>query len=199
MPPTKDELAIGGWQLNTHASTVTYHCGYCGLQVASAGGIGAASRANPQRFLRWCPNCFGPTLFYGEEPVLPGTSPGPDVPNLPAELGTLYREARDAASSGAFTGAVMICRTILASLAVKQGAPPNRTFQQYVDYLADMGFVPPNGRGWVDYIRQRGNDAIHDIVIMSRDDAVAVVEFTGALLGFVYDFPSRIPSSPASP
>jgi hypothetical protein len=199
MPPNRDELAIAGWDVRTAANIVTFQCGYCGMLVASAGGIAAQSRVNPQRFLRWCPNCFGPTLFYGDEPVIPGTSPGPIVPNLPAELATLYREARDAASSGAFTGAVMVCRTILASLAVQQGAPANQTFQQYVNYLAESGFVPPNGKGWVDFIRTRGNDAIHDIVIMSRDDAVAVIEFTGALLGFVYDFPSRIPAGAGGP
>ena len=49
---------------------------------------------------------------------------------------------------------------------VPQGDEPGQWFQWYVGYLsADNGFVPPNGRGWVEeYIRSRGNDAIHDVV-----------------------------------
>jgi hypothetical protein len=198
LPPTKDQLAIGGWSNPQGVPILTYDCGYCGTRVASGQGWHASRRSPEDRLIRVCPNCQGPTLFFGDEPRVPGSAPGPNVPNLPAETETLYGEARDAASSGAYTAAVMVCRTILASTAVEQGAEPNKTFNHYVGYLADNGFVPPNGRGWVDYIRTRGNDAIHDIILMSRSDAVAVIEFTGALLGFIYDFPSRIPQAPAT-
>ena len=189
MPPTKEQLAVGGWNDLKSVGVQSFDCGYCGAHVASGQGWGATRRVPEDRLIRNCPNCQGPTLFFGDEPRVPGSSPGPNVPNLPAEVRTLYGEARDAAASGAYTGAVMICRTILASTAVQQGAEPGQSFNQYVGYLADNGFEPPNGRGWVEYIRTRGNDAIHDIILMTRSDAVAVIEFTGALLGFIYDFP----------
>ena len=189
MPPTKEQLAVGGWNDLKSVGVQSFDCGYCGAHVASGQGWGATRRVPEDRLIRNCPNCQGPTLFFGDEPRVPGSSPGPNVPNLPAEVRTLYGEARDAAASGAYTGAVMICRTILASTAVQQGAEPGQPFNQYVGYLADNGFVPPNGRGWVEYIRSRGNDAIHDIIRMTRSDTVAVIEFTGALLGFIYDFP----------
>ena len=52
------------------------------------------------------------------------------------------------------------------NLAVSQGADQNLKFIEYVDYLACNGFVPPNGRGWVDHIRKKGNEATHEIVVM---------------------------------
>ena len=58
-------------------------------------------------------------------------------------------------------------------------------------YLADTGYVPPNGRGWVDHIRSRGNEANHEIVMMSREQAKDLVTFLEMLLRFIYEFPAR--------
>jgi hypothetical protein len=32
---------------------------------------------------------------------------------------------------------------------------------EYIEHLANNGFVPPKGRGWVDHIRKKGNEANH--------------------------------------
>jgi hypothetical protein len=62
-----------------------------------------------------------------------------------------------------------------------------------VEHLTKSGFVPPNGRGWVDHIRQKGHEANHEIVLMSQKDAEDLVTFVEMLLKFVYEFPNRIP------
>jgi hypothetical protein len=65
----------------------------------------------------------------------------------------------------------------------------------YVEHLAASGYVPPHGKGWVDHIRKKGNEANHEIVLMEKDDAQELISFVEMLLKFIYEFPSRIPSS----
>ena len=78
-------------------------------------------------------------------------------------------------------------------IAVEANAKANQSFLDYVNYLATNGYVPPNGKGWVDYIRTRGNEANHEIVLMGRDDAMALVGFVEALLKFIYELPNMVP------
>jgi hypothetical protein len=82
------------------------------------------------------------------------------------------------------------------NVAVSQGAEAGNTFISYVEYLAANGYVPPNGKGWVDHIRKKGNEATHEIVLMSKDDAQELISFVEMLLKFIYEFPSRVPPGP---
>jgi len=59
-------------------------------------------------------------------------------------------------------------------------------------YLADNNYVPPDGKGWVDHIRKKGNEANHEIVIMSKEEAFELLSFVEMLLKIVYEFPARI-------
>jgi hypothetical protein len=80
-------------------------------------------------------------------------------------------------------------------IAVDQKATPGLSFLEYVEYLANNGFVPPNGRGWVDHIRKKGNEANHEITLMTKEDATDLVSFAEMLLRFIYEFPNRVPKS----
>jgi hypothetical protein len=82
------------------------------------------------------------------------------------------------------------------NIAVAQGATEGLKFIEYVNHLADKGYIPPNGRGWVDHIRKKGNEATHEIALMTQADAEELLAFTEMLLKFVYEFPSRVPSTP---
>ena len=53
---------------------------------------------------------------------------------------------------------------------------------------------PPNGKGWVDHIRKKGNEAAHEIVLMTKADADELIVFSEMLLKFVYEFPNRVPT-----
>jgi hypothetical protein len=99
-------------------------------------------------------------------------------------------------AASAFTLAVAGCRKILANVAVDKGAAEGKRFIDYVDYLATKGYVPPDGRGWVDHIRAKGNDANHAIEMMSKQDAEEVVTFTSMLLKFAYELPGMLPQPP---
>src|SRR5207302_9089408 len=49
---------------------------------------------------------------------------------------------------------------------------PGETFVSYIDRLQAKGYIPPDGRDWVDYIRSRSNDANHDLTTASRAEVV---------------------------
>jgi hypothetical protein len=114
---------------------------------------------------------------------------------VPDTLNQLYQEARDSAAAGAYTGAVLLCRKMLMNIAVNQGAQENQSFQEYVKYLAGNNYIPPHGQGWVDYIRTRGNEATHEIALMTEQDAIALITFVEMLLRFIYEFPSMVPTT----
>jgi len=138
-----------------------------------------------------CGGCNRPTFFErGKQTPRPRL--GSDVAHLPEMLATLYLEARDCTQVGAFTACVLVCRKILMHVAVEQGAKPNQSFFEYVQYLADKNYVPPNGKGWVDHIRLKGNEATHEIVLMDETQAKELLSFTEMLLKFVYEFPARL-------
>jgi hypothetical protein len=78
-------------------------------------------------------------------------------------------------------------------IGVEKGAEENKPFLYYVDHLANQGYVPPNGKHWVDHIRRKGNEANHEIRVMGKDDAKELLIFLEMLLRFIYEFPSMIP------
>jgi hypothetical protein len=118
------------------------------------------------------------------------------VENLPEGIAGLYEEARRCTSARAYTAAVLACRKILMHIAVERGAATGEKFIAYVDYLAKQGYVPPDGRIWVDHIRTKSNEANHEIVAMTDTDAADLVTFVEMLLRFIYEFPARVPKPP---
>jgi Domain of unknown function (DUF4145) len=78
------------------------------------------------------------------------------------------------------------------NIAVQHGAKEGLTFAKYIDYLEETGYVPPNGKAWVDQIRQKGNEATHEIKVMTSQEANQIMNFTAMLLQFVYEFPAML-------
>lgn len=187
----------GVWyQSSQSLSPITYVCGFCGDKVASKEGyFYTPGSGQPTAHIRICPSCQGPTFFSPSGKRFPGTAPGDPVDHVPDEVYRLYNEARYSAAVGAYTGAVLICRKMLMHIAVNGGAEEGKNFIYYVEYLAEKGYVPPNGKAWVDYIRRRGNEANHEIVLMTEEDAVSLIRFVEMLLRFIYEFPKLVPPS----
>lgn len=173
---------------------IAYTCGYCGNRVGAASGY--ARLASNDRVLI-CDVCGQPTYRRGSDEFIPGASYGEPVASLPTEIDQLYNEARGCMAVPAYNAAVLLSRKILMHVAVEVGADPGKKFIEYVEYLADENFVPPNAKGWVDHIRDKGNEANHEIVLMSRAEAEGLLSFIEMLLKLVYEFPSKVPSSPA--
>ena len=184
---------LTAWQSLGNIGPWDYRCGYCGREVASARGYFDAGR-NTDWAIYICPGCERPT-FRGDV-IVPGAPFGAEVDALPPEIAKLYGEARRAVQAGAPTSAVLTCRKILMHVGVEKGAKEGLKFIQYVDHLADAGWVPPDGGGWVDHIRTRSNEANHEIKVMTDADAKELIVFVEMLLRFAYEMPSRVPKPP---
>lgn len=85
------------------------------------------------------------------------------------------------------------------NIAVSKGAKEGLKFVEYVDYMASKGYIPPDGKDWVDHIRSKGNEATHEIAIMQREDAEDLITFIEALLRFIYEYPGMIAAKKAGP
>ena len=96
-------------------------------------------------------------------------------------------------SSQAYTPAVLACRKILMNVAVSLKAKAGESFVSYVEFLAQSGYIPPNGKHWVDHIRTKSNEANHEIALMSKDDAETLITLTQMMLTFIYEMPKVIP------
>lgn len=167
-----------------------YHCNYCDSDVGSDCCL---KHLHSDIFIYICPLCEMPTIFDKEDIQIPAPSVCKKVENLPKELYALYKEAGDSASVGAYTAAVLTCRKILMNIAVEKDAKEGKKFIEYVEFLADRHYVPPDGKDWVDQIRKKGNEATHEIKLMKHDDAKDLLNFLEMLLRFIFEFPARIP------
>lgn len=176
-----------------------FHCAYCGNQVGSNRGY--SYELGDTYAIAICPRCANPTYCQGtpgNETHYPDVPPGESVSNIPSDLGDLYEEARQSAGAGAYTACVMVCRKMLMNIAVREGAKAGENFKNYVDYLEKHGYFSPKSKGFIDYIRELGNEANHEVAAKKRVDAIAALEFVAALLRHNYDLPSKVPSIPPS-
>ena len=183
------------WQSATAIASQRYTCGFCGHEIASERGWAAHSPYDGKEaaYVVICHFCSRATFIDEKLRQFPGPSFGDPVEGVDDKaVAALYDEARNAVSAGSFTAAVLCCRKLLMHIAVTKGAPVNRTFVTYVEYLASNGYIPPDAKPWVDHIRTKSNEANHEIVIMAKDDAVELLSFSEMLLKVIFEFPSRI-------
>ncbi len=173
-----------------------YVCGYCNNRVGPS--LGFYSSNVPLAKIYLCSYCGNPTYFDYQSKQYPGAPFGNAVASVPADVDALYAEARSCMTVNSFTSAVLTCRKLLMHIAVEKGAPTGKSFLEYVEYLAQKNYVPPDGKGWVDYIRTKGNEANHEIKVMSAVDADDLITFLEMLLKFIYEFPAKV-KPPAAP
>lgn len=192
------------WHQPGQLKPLEFRCGYCDQMVASDKGYkitkkGAGQHEPQVGAIYICPNCYRPSTSFPHEEIWPSAALGESVSSVPTKTYELYLEARRCTAASAHTAAVLLCRKILMHLAVEKGAPEGKTFFSYVEYLADNNYVPPDGKGWVDHIRKKGNEATHEIVVMEREDAGDLLAFVAMLLRIIYEFPAKIAASSTPP
>jgi DNA-directed RNA polymerase subunit RPC12/RpoP len=183
---------VANWreQLNANPS-LAYTCAHCGSTVGAA--LSWEKRDQTSHAVV-CPVCDAATVLIGDA-QFPGTKFGGIVMGLPNDVSALYTEARDCMGVSACTATVLLCRKILMHVAVAAGADAGLKFVEYVQYLWDEHYVPPNAKGWVDHIREKGNEANHEITLMSREEAEQLMSFTQVLLQLVYELPQKVPGA----
>jgi hypothetical protein len=191
-------MAEISWQSELPIGEKVYVCAYCCAKVGPDRGFATSRHPRRQAFIYCCSNCGQPTYFDDQGRQFPGVKFGEPVDHLPQDVAQLYDEARGAMSSQAYTPAVLACRKILMNVAVSLGDKAGDSFASYVQFLADKGYIPPNGKHWVDHIRTKSNEANHEIALMSKDEAEKLIIFVQMMLKFIYELPNVVPA-PAVP
>lgn len=173
--------------------TTPLTCGYCGEHVAPSKGYCVSQDTRDIAYIYECPHCRNPIIYFTfEQETIPGAMYGREVKSLPENIQALYDECRTCYANQCYTSAQMIARTLLMHIAVEQGAEPGWSFAKYVNYLEENGYIPPNGKKWVDFIRISGNVANHEIVIKERAETEKVITFLSTLLLVIYELPSSL-------
>ncbi|TYB73004.1 DUF4145 domain-containing protein [Bizionia myxarmorum] len=193
------------WNNITELNSKDYKCGHCGKDIASKEGYKATTenygRMSSQSYsidgqIYICHFCEKPTFFDYNDEQFPGAIFGNSVNYISDDLvSNLFEEARRCHSVNAFTSSVMCCRKLLMNISVSEGAKEGLSFQGYIDYLDNNGYVPPNGKTWVDNIRKLGNTANHKIETQNENNSKLILNFTSMLLKFIYEMPGLLENS----
>jgi hypothetical protein len=182
------------WMNELQIQEKVYVCAYCSAKVGPDKGLFTQVHPRRQVFIYFCSYCGQPTYFDDQGRQFPGVRFGEPVNHLPNDVAQLYDEARGAMSAQAYTPAVLACRKILMNVAVSLGANAGNSFVSYVQFLAEQGYIPPNGKHWVDHIRIKSNEANHEIAMMSKDEAEKLITFVQMMLKFIYELPNVVPA-----
>jgi hypothetical protein len=192
-------LESSGWKEIQNLPNRLFVCGFCNTKISSEKGYCYdASPKNSRMVGKYggiyiCPNCANSVFHAPNGKQYPLPQFGSPVPHVPEGLNDLYEEARRCTGENCFTAAVLLCRKMLMNIAVQEGAKEGLKFIEYVSHLSDKGYVPPNGKHWVDHIRRKGNEATHEIALMHQEDARDLLGFVEMLLRFIYEFPQMVP------
>ncbi len=139
-----------------------------------------------------CPNCENPFLtdddgIYGYSVLYPPEDNRVN-PRLPAPLKSAYSEAISCFKSKAYTATAIMCRKTLEGICVEQGAKGNNLVSNLKE-LKDKGVIENRLFEWADQLRISGNEAAHDVTVTtSPEDARDILEFTNALLEYIFTF-----------
>ena len=166
---------------------VAYDCGHCERSVA---GILVARISSSS--IQWllCPSC-GKGSVRHRNTILPSPLSIPKVDGLPPDISQAYDEARNSFSVKAYTGCEILCRKILMSVAVNKGAKKNQTFESYVDYLKNNGYITVSLKDMADTIRKNGNESTHEIRQPDSERSEYTLEFTAQVLRSVYEIAAK--------
>jgi hypothetical protein len=190
----ENSLNYNWYGVNT-VDKISYVCGYCDVSVAPTLGYFTqdftTKGPNPTKVagrVYICSFCTCPTVVLSHFGQVPKPKYGNLVRNITdTGVSVLYNEARNCMAARAYTASNLICRKILMNLAVQHGAKEGDSFVNYITFLVDKGWVPPNGRKWVDQIRLAGNEATHEIKLVLEEEAQRILQFVYMLLKFMYE------------
>lgn len=185
------------WYSTSTIKGKNYICGYCGKDITSNIGFRMYDPSNSSLwdpgtgYIYICHNCNKPTYISSCEQT-PGASYGK---NFEKEIFkndlvySLYNEACQCMKVNAYTSVGMCCRKLLMHISVDCGAEENKKFVYYVDYLDQNNYIPINCKKWVDIIRNKGNEANHEIIILNENDARQLIQFVQIMISVIYEMP----------
>lgn len=169
----------GTWRgnLETVPDATSWTCFFCGEYVAGREQEWRMVSQHGQHmaWVRVCNACNVPTFFGIDGRPVPEGPYGRTLKKAPESNRRVYDEARRCCSVGAYSAAVLLCRKLIVHIAhdlqPEELKGKRQNFAQYIDWLNKEGYIPPNGKGWVTRLKDRGNEENHEIVVATREDA----------------------------
>jgi hypothetical protein len=155
-----------------------------------------------------CRRCNGPFLvreaLYGvpgefetvtDEAVLyPVSAAEPRLEGLPDSIGRSVAQARRSYSTSSYDACALMCRRALEGLCKTLSANGNNLARRLADLKA-TGRIDARLVEWAHGIRLVGNEAAHDVeTAVTADDARDMLEFTDALLMYVFTLDAKFRS-----
>lgn len=173
-------------------------------EAATPEDIPDAQYQNEYYIVALCPRCASPFLMreslYGipaefevvTESVLLFPQSGRIPPgDLPPAVARSYDQAVKAFGASLYEPAALMCRRCLEAVSRAFDAA-GRTLNDRLDQLATDGHIDERLKGWAHSIRIVGNEAAHDVEAeISKEDARDVLDFTEALLLYVFSLKRR--------
>lgn len=142
-----------------------------------------------------CPRCESP--FVTDHDDYFGTVvlyPPPDNrinQRLPEPIKSTYLEAISCFKAKAYTATAIMCRKTLEGICAEHGIKDINLVRS-LKALKDKGIIENRLYEWADALRISGNEAAHDVnVTISPEDARDILEFTNALLEYLFTFRDR--------
>lgn len=145
-----------------------------------------------------CPICAAPFIMLQidssewDEPtrLYPPTEMGIS-PAIPGSLRSAYAEAQLCFGAKAYTATAMMCRKTLQGIAEEQKVTA-RNLASALKEMTEKGVIENRLYEWADALRLAGNEAAHDLSTnISHQDAKDILDFTKALLEYVFTFQER--------
>ncbi|HSD36363.1 MAG TPA: DUF4145 domain-containing protein [Rhodocyclaceae bacterium] len=202
------------------SETFDVFCPHCNIQAEArviANGHGGFRGEGADRFdeidteyhgdtyyVALCRRCQAPFLIrqslYGipgefetitsEDVLFPLSSRLP-VEGLPPAVRRSLEQAVRAFTSSSFDACALMCRRAIEALCKELGAR-NGSLQAKLESLSTQGIIDVRLANWAHGVRAVGNEAAHDTdTELSQDDARDALDFTEAILMYVYVLGSR--------
>ncbi len=112
-------------------------------------------------------------------------------PSAPKSIQQAFDEAYTCYRSRAYTAAAILCRKTLEGICEAHGVR-ERSLMTSLKRLKEKGVIDERLFEWSDMLRGAGNDAAHDInVIISEADATDILEFTNAIVDYLFSYRER--------
>ena len=150
-------------------------------------------------FLR-CPQCAEPFLAYQIDYELFGWDEGVRLfppqekqiyPKLPEPIKNSYNEALSSFKAKAYTACTIMCRKTLEGICSVHGVKA-KNLAAAIKEMKTKGIIESRLFEWAEALRISGNSAAHDVdATISMQDAKDILEFTNALLEYIFTFKDK--------
>lgn len=110
---------------------------------------------------------------------------------FPPSIRNAFEEVLGCMKGKAYTAAAIMCRKTLEGVCAEHGCS-GKTLDNDLKQMKDKGLIESRLFEWADALRIAGNEAAHEVgTVVNKQDATDLLEFTRALLEYVFTFRDR--------